>query len=251
MYLPGNSNKISQYENKVTQSRKNPAVIYSSIKEDNQFAQTNAALASRRLAERKQVSVSVDRNEEQALRKQQRNTETLRDKTKGLRGTERESLAWIWMVSGLKSRGYLCLYYKFACSWSQRPEPGSRDTCCTEKSAEQPQREFYRLHKFSAPLTEKWNNGQRCGIFIVLLYPTTRKREEESCEGQLHLMITHKANPLQRSEVSTVTDLLTGCNDVNRNTFQDKAISIFKPISPGSVMFVFVESDHICLTCIL
>lgn len=91
-------------------------MFYLLLKEDNQFAQIHTAHVSRRLAEGKMVSISVDRHKEEALREQSRNRETHRDVTKRLRWTDRESLAWVWMGSGLKSRGYLCVRYKFACS---------------------------------------------------------------------------------------------------------------------------------------
>lgn len=71
------------------------------------------------------------------------------------------------------------------------------------------------------------------------------KERKRNLWGQIHRMITHRTDPLQGSEVAAVTDLLTGCNDVNRDTGQ-REISIFKPIS-----LVFVDDDLICSTCIL
>lgn len=165
---------------------------------------------------------------------------------RGLRQTEGDSLAWTWMVSGLESRGYLGLCYKFACSWSQRPEPGSRDTCCMEKSAEQPQRDFYHFHKFSAALTKKWNNSQRCGIFIVLMYQTMWRKGKEICGVRftkwLHTEQTHCRG--QRSPLRLIYWLNVMLLERYRS---DRVISIFKPIPLSSM--VFVGNDHIGLTC--
>lgn len=46
------------------------------------------------------------------------------------------------------------------------------------------------------------------------------KERKRNLLGQIHRMITERTKPLQRSEVTTVTDLLTECNVVNRDTGQ-------------------------------
>lgn len=67
---------------------------------------------------------------------------------------------------------------------------------------------------------------------------TERKRNPW---GQIHQMITHRTNSPQRSEVTTEAYLL--------RYRSDRVISVFKPVSLRSVVFVFVGNRHICLTC--
>lgn len=95
----------------------------------------------------------TDKKDVEETTEKQRNIES---DNKELQQTERESLAWIWMLSGLESRGYLRRCYKFACSRSQRPEPGGRDTCSHGENLQSDCREIFTAFiNLVRQLTEK------------------------------------------------------------------------------------------------
>lgn len=104
-------------------------------------------------------------------------------------------------------------------------------------------REIFTTHrKFSAALTQRNDITARdVGILCSAALPDKVKQRKRNLQGQNHRMIAHRTNPLQRSEVSTVTDSQGECNVVSSVTL------IFKPISLESTKFVIVENDYICL----
>lgn len=120
-------------------TKRKPCCISPSIQEDNILLRLTLLLSARDWVRRNRCWQWQWRTS----RKQPRDRATEREWQQRIEpDTEKESLAWIRTVSGLESRGYLCLSYKFACSWLQHAKPGSRDTCPMEKSAEKLQEIF-------------------------------------------------------------------------------------------------------------